>query len=165
MRRLPTPELDLFAQTAEQFCALIETAHRYELAERVVRCAAAVAQLYAAGLYLPLADEPPERDEPPAPPDVPSWPAFEELTMFWQVPDAYARSAPEVVSLNDALLGIYRDVKRGLLILDRGYDDAAQEAAWYWRENMERYWGNYAADALRALNRAAQKLGQGDRDF
>lgn len=160
-----TPELALFVEAAERYCAFIETAHHYVLAERLVRCAAALAQLYAAGLYLPFTEQPAEIDEPPVPPEVSTWPAFEELTLFWQVPDAFAWSAPIVVSLTELLLGTYRDVMRGLLILERGASDAADHAAWEWRQQMERYWGAYAADALRALNRAIQKVSGGQRDF
>ncbi len=164
-----TPEINLFIDAARQYCDLVEVAHEYMLAERVVRLSASVAKLFAASLYLPYEEKPLDHDEPPVAPEVSDWPGFEELTMFWQVPDAYAWGAPVVGSLNETLLGIYRYVKRGLLTFDLGFRqsdaDMVTLAVWIWRDSRDSYWGALATDALRALNRAMQKLNDGQRDM
>jgi hypothetical protein len=163
------PEITNFSVAARHYCEFIEAAHEYILAERLVRCAAVLANLYAAALYLPFEEKPEDSDEPPAPAEVKDWVGFEELTLFWQVPDAYAWGAPAVISLTDTLLNTYHDVKRGLLLFERGYSQGSADeiayAAWYWRYHMENYWGAQAVDALRALNRAMQKVSSGQRDF
>jgi hypothetical protein len=74
-----------------------------------------------------------------------------------------------ITSLTDALLSIYRDVKRGLQVFEVGYADGdmaiLQVAAWDWQHHMEQGWGNTAVDALRALNRALWKVNNARRDF
>jgi Domain of unknown function (DUF5063) len=161
-------ELEGFAAAASRFIRMIETAHQYELLERFMRCAAVVADLYGAGLYLPLQDAPLEPEEPPFTPEVAYWEGFEELTMFWQVPDAYAWEAPKVISLTDLLLDTHRDVKRGLLWFEEGQEARDMVriylAAWYWRSRMEERWGTALADALRALQRGIHKIADGQRD-
>jgi len=164
-----TPEIDLFVDAARHYCDIVEIAHEYMLPERLVRVSAAVARLYAAALYLPFEDKPDDHEEPPVAPEVGDWPGFEELTMFWQVPDAYAWGAPVVGSLNETLLGMYRSVKRGLLTFERGFSESDADmvtlAVWLWRDSRDTYWGALAADALRALHRAMQKVNEGQRDF
>lgn len=164
-----TPEIVQFTEAARRYCGLLERAHEYDLPERLVRIAAAAAALYHAGLYLPFEAKPEDRDEPPIPGELSHWEGFEELSLFWQVPDAYAWGAPTVTSLNDTLLNTYRDVKRGLMIFERGCEsgdvDEIAHAVWYWRHQMDEYWAAWTVDALRALNRAMQKVNSGQRDF
>ncbi|CAG0974970.1 MAG: DUF5063 domain-containing protein [Anaerolinea sp.] len=163
------PEVMKFAEAANRFVSFIETSHEYDLLERLVRCAAVTGELFTAGLYLPLQDVPEDPDELPSPQPVRTWIGFEELTMFWQVPDAFAWAGPVVVSLSDLLLDTHRDIKRGLLTFHQGNSEQDAEivayALWYWRDRMEKYWGAWTSDALRALNRAIQKVSSGERDF
>ncbi|HRE48961.1 MAG TPA: DUF5063 domain-containing protein [Aggregatilineales bacterium] len=162
-------EITNFAEAARRFVGYVEAAHTYELLERLVRGAAAVGELYTAGLYLPIQDPPEDPDEPPAPQKIAEWEGYEELTMFWHVPDAYAWGAPEVVSLTDLLLDTHRDIKQGLMLFDQGVADQDEailgHALWYWRDRMEKYWAAKSVDALRALSRAIQKVSNGERDF
>lgn len=156
------PEVVHFAQMARSYCDFIEVAHRYLLTERVLRCAALVANLYAAGLYLPEIEEPTGLDSLPAAAELPDWPAFEELTLFWQVPDVHDWAAPEVFSLSDMLLGMYREIKPSLLAYDQGCDAGEigpiTVAVWRWQRQMDQTWGGQAVDALRALHQSLKKL-------
>jgi hypothetical protein len=164
-----TPELENFAVSARNYCEYIETADRYELGERLLRGAILLANLYSAGLFLPGQPTPADPPPPSSAPTPSAWPGFEEMTLFWQVPDAYEWGAPVITSLTDALLSIYRDVKRGLQVFEVGYADGdtaiLQVAAWDWQHHMEQGWGNTAVDALRALNRALWKVNNARRDF
>jgi Domain of unknown function (DUF5063) len=163
------PEIAQFIAAAQRFTDTIETAHHYELLERLMRCAAAVANVYAAALYLPILDAPTETDEPPVAQSVNLWQGFEELTMFWQVPDAYQWDAPKVISLTDCLLDAHRDIKRGLLLYARGETESDEmlvyQALWHWRTTMEKYWASRLTDALRALHQAIGRVNGGGRDF
>ncbi len=50
--------------------------------------------------------------------------------------------------LADDLADIYRDVKEGLLLFDRGFFD---DARWEWRHNFQIHWGRHLTAALTAL--------------
>lgn len=156
-----SPEIVNFVDNARRYCEFCEEAHAYQLGERFLRGAILMANLYTAGLFLPELPTPEEREFPNVP-DLREFPGFDELTLYWQVPDAYEWGAPVVASLSEAVVNIYRDVKRGLIIFDLGYEagDEAQVqlATWDWQHHMERTWANLAVDSLRALNRAIYKL-------
>jgi hypothetical protein len=143
-----------FLDVAHQYCAFVETAHQHPLDERLVTFAALLSELYGAALRLPDQAEPDEKQNPPFEMPHQQWIGFEELTLYWQVPDPYEWEAPVISSLTDDLLGIYADIKRGLLILDQGDRDGA---VWNWRSTLISHWGDLAVGALRALHKAMYK--------
>ncbi|MBO9310120.1 MAG: DUF5063 domain-containing protein [Chloroflexi bacterium] len=156
-----TPEVANFADNARRFCEFCEESHTLELGERLLRGAISLANLYSAGLFL-REEAPPEERLHPQIEELRNFPGFDELTLFWQVQDAHEWSAPVVASLSELIVGIYRDVKRALVIFDKGYATGdsllMHQAAWDWQYHMERTWGNRAVDALRGLHSAMNKL-------
>jgi hypothetical protein len=64
-------------------------------------------------------------------------------------PAKMALEKPETGDLADDLTDIYRDLKAGLGLYDKGY---VAEAMWEWKQNFQIHWGRHAAGALNALH-------------
>jgi hypothetical protein len=150
---MTAPEVEYFAEGARQYCTFIETAHKYPITERLITFATLLAELYAAGLRLP--DVEPTDDAASAKSSLQNWEGLGDLTLYWEVGDPYQWEAPVVGSLSDDLLEIYHDLKRGLAFLEQGGN--ANAAAWEWRSNFAKHWGEHAVDALRILHRAIRR--------
>jgi hypothetical protein len=163
-------ELNHFAAVARNYCEFVPIAPRYDLGERFATFAVLLAELYAAGLrlrhewesdrgldsysirYAP--DERAELNETEfIPADIRGWEGFEDLTLYWHVDDPHDWSSPVVGSLSDDLLGIYRDLKRGLMMYDAGH---IANAAWQWHTDFSR-WGVQVVNALPAIHNAIRK--------
>ena len=54
--------------------------------------------------------------------------------------------------ISDDLADIWRDVKEGLLEIDRGKETSTMEAVWHWRFSFETHWAHHVAGASAALN-------------
>ena len=78
-----------------------------------------------------------------------------DVDEYWEVFDPYKRTDPLAGRLSDDLADIYRDVRRGLDLLQDG--GPLNEALWVWRFDFWNHWSDHAADALRALRHAARK--------
>ncbi len=150
------PEVEYFAEGARQYCTFVESAHRYPVTERLLNFATLLAELYAAGLRLPEVEQPDEHT-PDAKSGVHRWEGFGDLTMYWEVGDPFQWEAPVVGSLSDDLLEIYREIKKGLVVFDRGDDENVARAVWNWRSTFGENWGEHTVDALRILHRAIRK--------
>lgn len=70
---------------------------------------------------------------------------------YWEVfhPVADAAEQPVAGDLCDDLADIYRDLKDGLMIFDRGNDPLA---VFQWAPSFGFHWGRHATGALRALH-------------
>ena len=68
---------------------------------------------------------------------------------YWDVFDPLEEAPPILNTLFDDLSDIYRDLKEGLLLYDRGQ---IAEAAWEWRFKFNAHWGAHLAGAQRALH-------------
>lgn len=55
----------------------------------------------------------------------------------------------DVVQLADDMADIYRDVKEGLVLFDKGLFD---DANWEWRYNFQIHWGRHLTSALTAIH-------------
>jgi hypothetical protein len=154
------PEIEHFTASARAYCDFMESAHQYALADRLVMFASLLADLYATALRLP--DAPRSDREAPAVPDgIPQWAGLGDLTLYWEVSDPYEWEAPVCGSLSDDLRDVYQDLKRGLLILERGDAISLDDAVWEWRSHFVAHWGEHAVDALRALHRAMRREADG----
>lgn len=146
-------EIASFAEIAVRYCEFIESAHQYPIAERLPYAAMLLADLYGAAIRLPDS----QRDEPiaePTPAPVKSWIGFDDLTLYWHIPDPFEWDAPSTASLSDDLLDIYYILKKGLLIQGMNRLDYA---AWLWRWEFTQQWGTQAVNALKALHTAMKK--------
>lgn len=59
-----------------------------------------------------------------------------------------SETEPVVGDLADDLLDVYRDLRRGSRLWDRGHHD---QAAWEWQFHFAVHWGEHATSAIRAL--------------
>lgn len=78
------------------------------------------------------------------------------LAGYWDIFDPLDLEVGEPVfnSLQDDLHDIYRDLKLGLILFEKGQ---IQNAIWQWKFNFEIHWGAHAVGALRALYFLYQK--------
>ncbi|MDQ0427430.1 hypothetical protein QOZ98_000255 [Planomicrobium stackebrandtii] len=53
-------------------------------------------------------------------------------------------------------MGIYRDIKKGLILYEQGH---SMEAIWEWKFGFEVHWGEHATSAIRALHSFNYQLG------
>ena len=76
---------------------------------------------------------------------------FQKLPVngYWDVFNPLVEEVPVLNTPFDDLTDIYRDVKRGLLLYDRGQ---VVEAVWEWRFNFEIHWGAHLMGAQRVIH-------------
>lgn len=148
--------VEAFVEVVRRYCRFIEHPPR-DLGERLRTAAALLAELYSAVLQLP--DMEPLDSLSAGPADSqPEWPGFGEFDGYWEVFDPYEQAEPLMGSLSDDVLDVYRDLRRGLRIYDSDGPNAVPDAVWEWQFHREAHWGDHAVDALRALQRAIQRV-------
>lgn len=117
-----------------------------------------LAVLYVTACNLPDV-EPTDRDF-----DLPSQKVkieFGNIDWYREVFDPYETDAEPVTgSLADDLMDIYSDVKRGLLMYERGAEEDKIDAVWHWKFHFEAHWGFHLVDALRAMHWASQRISE-----
>ncbi len=150
------PEVLRFVQAARRLCEFVEHGRDLDSSTRLQRARSVLLELYAAGAELPFVDAP-EELEWPARPGRPLWPGFGAPAQYWEVFDPYELAEPVGGHLDDDLLDVYFDVKRGLTLWEDPMPKVA--AVWAWRFQFDSHWGDHAIDALRALHRACRDHG------
>jgi hypothetical protein len=155
------PEIEYFIDQAQEYCSFVETANDFELAAQLSIFSVRLSALYAAGLRLPDDLEGTAGDPPAAPDPLAHWSGLGDFTLYWQVPDPFDWGAPEVGSLSDDLLGIYRDIKAGFLLLDDS-EESLDRALFHWQATFVSHWAQSAVDALRILHHAQKHIANGD---
>ncbi len=73
---------------------------------------------------------------------------FNHYSTFFS-PAKLHEEEPVVGDLADDLADMYRDIKAGLSLYDRGH---RTEAVWAWRYSFQIHWGRHATNALYALH-------------
>jgi len=144
-------QLDAFFHTATAFCQWAEGSPALpdDEADTALRL---LSQLYAQAHELP-----PLFDEE----DAPELPHEEWLVIYrrfgampfnyyaaYSEPHDTADPSPGIGDLADDLADIWRDLKGGLALYQKGNLAAA---AWEWRDSFNIHWGRHAAGALYAL--------------
>ena len=72
------------------------------------------------------------------------------IDQYWKVFDVFADSeGPVLCTISDDLADIYRDLKEGLILFDRG---KVNEAVWEWRFNYFIHWGRHLTGAQSAIH-------------
>lgn len=143
---------------AERYCSLIEQVESMERETFVVEVTAALMAVLHAAMDLPdlsatdeFVDEGLSDEEWRA-----RFDAIEARLGDWS---AYATTlspfeedATEVATpaLADDLSDVWRDLKAGLLSLERGGD--REDVLWEWRFGFYTHWGRHAVEALRVLH-------------
>jgi Domain of unknown function (DUF5063) len=137
-----------FVDAARAYIGFVETAHTCVEAERPARALKVLTAIYGAALELPSV-EPGDFETPEAPVAPEAWPGFGPRDFYFEIFDPYVDEPSVTGSLSDDCLDIYRDVRRGLTLLDEGKVEAA---VWTWRFGFHSHWGAHAIDAMRALH-------------
>jgi hypothetical protein len=165
-RSLEKRELDFYL-IAAGFCDWCEKGLEAATPQALVNEASAqLAALYAAGLRLPALEalEAHKGEEEEGEPDVPAPPdrdpdlvnhltsRFARLpvgyyNMFFR-PDDLDDGQPCMGGLQDDLMDIHEDVRRGIWLSRQGHKMAA---LWEWRFFLDTHWGRHATGALHAL--------------
>jgi hypothetical protein len=73
--------------------------------------------------------------------------------LYWEVFEPFESEKPEPLygSISDDLADIWRDLKTGLLEIEKGTSSSVENAGWHWRFRFESHWGAHAAGAITAL--------------
>lgn len=68
---------------------------------------------------------------------------------YWEIYDPYICDEPVCGSLVDDISSIYNDIRKGILLYEKGF---LSDAQWEWKWSFENHWKFHAVDAIRALN-------------
>jgi hypothetical protein len=149
--------MNTFADLAKEYCGWVEgepetAEHEHYLAVHYL------ARLYSAGLEIPLVEPVGDFDEPEFTQDdyqrihkrfavLPFQYYYEVFNPF----DIFAEKTaePEMGDVCDDLTDIYGDLKRGLILWEKG---ERENAVFIWNTNFGIHWGRHATSALRALH-------------
>ncbi len=157
VERVQLEAIQRFAQSAEIFCALMESSDVLADDVFVRRSASALATLYADALELPdLLDETCEEIA------ITSFPALEvtakvrtymkHLNDYSAYFDPYDPNMGMYHLLDDDFGDIYRDLRSGLETYRLGTHCAIVDAAFDWKFLFSTHWGHHLVSALTALH-------------
>jgi hypothetical protein len=142
-----------FAEIARGYCSWCE--HEPFNERSAIDASKWLAYLHAAALDVQVAPPENSRGLPELPPQELAQ-AIQNLAgfngMYYREcfdPDPAISEEPVIGDVGDDLLDIYKDVKAGLLLHDRG---EIPEALWHWSFLHNIHWGLHAVGALRALH-------------
>jgi hypothetical protein len=140
-------EVEKFLGLAISYCELVENYKSNNENNRLNQLLISVSSLYAEAMFLPEVE--PKNDEvSDLNFDLPNV-NLEKNETYWVVFEPYTLEEPVRGSLSDDLIDIYKDLKEGALLYQRGEQ---LEAIWHWKFNFEIHWGRHALNAMRALH-------------
>ena len=145
------PAVEAFAEIARRYCSWAEGPFG-EPREEMRAARKLLAELHLTALNLP--DLGPGEDTENAI-SADDWKTvcgrFQKLPVngYWDVFNPLEEEAPVFNALWDDLSDIYRDLKEGLMLYNRG---RVVEAAWGWRFSFEVHWGAHLTGAQRAIH-------------
>lgn len=133
-----------FYETANAFCALIESMPIVDKSHyKELLCF--LSKLYFEALYLqdvePLDDMDIRAEHITI--------SFGEVDGYWEVYNTYERDELVCGSLSDDFGDIYKELKTGLMLYEKGH---VNNAFWNWKWSFENHWSYHAVDSMRALN-------------
>ena len=74
---------------------------------------------------------------------------FEYDDSYWEIYNPFECEEPVCGSLSDDFGDIYKDLKEGVLLYDKGH---INDAIWSWKWSFRNHWSYHLVDALRVLN-------------
>jgi hypothetical protein len=147
-----------FPREAARYCSLIESADSFKREAFAAELAKALARLLSAASG--LAAVAPTDSQPAVRLPQEEWTGrfaaiqrtLGEWDAYWTTLAPYGADAQDAVMLPlaDDLADIWRDLKPGLLALERGA--APNSVTWEWRFDFYSHWGRHATEALRAIH-------------
>jgi Domain of unknown function (DUF5063) len=144
-----------FISTVQEYCAWVESAPAPEIDE-AKKAISLLAALYHQALNLSATDTEEDIEAERISDD--EWKQvykrFGALPFNYYVsvfsPSKIDEEKPQTLGdLADDLADIYRDLKAGLNLFNRGY---TREAVWEWKLHFNIHWGRHASSALYALH-------------
>ncbi len=148
-------KIDKFVEVARDYCNWAEESNLKQY-EDVKRAVSLLVRIYAAVLELPNEDCDDELDLDEERISEEEWKRvierFRKLPFnYYLTPFSPAELEKEVVTgdLADDLADIYRDLKSGILLYEKG---KTNEALWEWTFSFNAHWGRHAVSALHALH-------------
>jgi len=140
-------EVDDFLVAAKAYCDFIDSCNSFSEKDDLDKLLKVLSSLYTKGLDLPEV-EPEERHffEMDFPlPDL----DFHHYNTYKEIFDPYYGESPVNGCLDDDIIDIYSDVKKGLILHEQGH---RIRAIWEWKFGLEVHWGEHATSAIRALH-------------
>jgi hypothetical protein len=149
---MESESIDRFADVARAFSAWAEARSTSDPRTEALRARVHLANLIAAVISLPDGVFDAET------PDIPQEEYQRIYRRFGTLPFNYYSECfdplvvppeePVVADLADDLADIWRDLKAGIILYDRGLH---QDAAWHWTNHYSFHWGHHATSALYAV--------------
>lgn len=127
---MQSQEVEAFRGVAAAYCDFIDSFRIFEEEESFRKLLRILSQLYTNALDLPEVD-------------------VKHHNVYTEIFDPYHDKTPVNGCLDDDIIGIYSDLKKGLLLYEQGH---GIEAVWEWRFGFEVHWGEHATSAIRALH-------------
>lgn len=144
---MQSKEVEAFRVVATAYCDFIDSCRIFEKEESFRKLLRITSQLYTNALDLPEVEPEEEHsidlDFPLPKVDV------KHHNVYTEIFDPYHDETPINGCLDDDIIGIYSDIKKGLVLYEQGHDT---EAIWEWRFGLEVHWGEHATSAIRALH-------------
>jgi hypothetical protein len=150
-----------FKKYAELYCALIEDREKYGLGTFLSACTRLFAQLYLKAEALPdLGKIIEERSGASITHE--EWvPIYKGLSkylgdydLYSMVFDPFDSNNSRAIShtLADDLADIYRDLKKGLIDIERENGLLTANVVWDWKFSFESHWGRHLTNAMNAIH-------------
>lgn len=144
---MQSKEVETFIAAATAYCDFIDSCHIFEEESSFRKLLRIISQLYATALDLPEV-EPEEEHSIEVDFPLPKV-DFKHHNVYTEIFNPYRDETPVNGCLDDDIMGIYSDIKKGLILYDQGH---SIEAVWEWRFGLEVHWGEHATSAIRALH-------------
>lgn len=129
---MQSQEVDAFRVVAKAYCDFIDSCRIFEKEASFRKLLRIISQLYTTALYLPEVEPEEENsidlDFPLPKVDV------KNHNVYTEIFDPYHDETPVNGCLDDDIMGIYSDIKKGLVLYEQGH---RIEAVWEWRFGLE----------------------------
>ncbi|ANU10905.1 hypothetical protein BBH88_11580 [Planococcus antarcticus DSM 14505] len=144
---MQSQEVEAFRVVATVYCDFIDSCRIFENEESFRKLLRIISQLYTNALDLPEVELEEEYltdvDFPLPEVDV------KHHNVYTEIFDPYHDETPVNGCLDDDIIDIYSDIKKGHILYEQGQD---VKAVWEWRFGLEVHWGEHATSAIRALH-------------
>ncbi|MBB5181565.1 hypothetical protein HNQ44_003030 [Planomicrobium koreense] len=144
---MQSQEVEAFRVLATAYCDFIDSSRSFDEEESFKKLLRIISQLYTNALDLPEVEVEeehlPDVDFPLPEVDI------KHHNVYTEIFDPYHAETPVNGCLDDDIMGIYSDLKKGLLLYEQGH---GIEAVWEWKFGLEEHWGEHATSAIRALH-------------
>ena len=144
---MQSQRVETFRAAATAYCDFIDSCLTFDEEESFRKLLRVISQLYMTALDLPEFEveekHSVELDFPL--PEV----NIKHHNVYMEIFNPYQDKTPVNGCLDDDIIGIYSDIKKGLILYEQGH---GIEAVWEWKFGLEVHWGEHATSAIGALH-------------